>query len=138
MAELDAPADPQVVWGARVGLERGYRLETIAVALSADITELREDGSLPGHIRTRTTVLPQHRLLEIRVEGLSIETDPDRTTSREVMNTLFELDSDHNIIILDTASPPLFTQRIVLVDPHGQPFAAKVGAGMGEPQPFLP
>ncbi|SER77160.1 hypothetical protein SAMN05216188_115105 [Lentzea xinjiangensis] len=136
MAAPDVSADLQVVWGARVGIERGYRLEAIAVALSADIAELREDGGLPSHVHTRITVLPQHRLLEIRVEGLSIETDPDRTTSREVMNALFELASDHNIITLDTVSPPLFTQRIVLVDSYGQPFAAKVGAGMGEPEPF--
>jgi hypothetical protein len=94
MAEPDVPMDLQVVWGARVEIERGYRLEAIAVQLSADIAELREDGGLPSHIHTRITVLPQDRLLEIRVEGLSVETDPDRTTSREVMNTLFELPVD--------------------------------------------
>ncbi len=138
MPEPDIPMDLQVVWGARVEAERGYRLEAIAVQLSADIAELREDGGLPEHLRTCVTVLPQHRVLEIRVEGLSIDTDPDRTTSREVMNTLFELASDHNIITLDTTSPPLFTQRILLVDHYGQPFAAKVGAGMGEPEPFTP
>lgn len=49
------------------------------------------------------------------------------------MNTLFELASDHNIITLDTTLPPLFTQRIVLVDPYGQPFAAKAGAGIANP-----
>lgn len=138
MTEPDVPVDLQVVWGARVDTERGYGLEAIAVALSADIAELREDGGLPDHVHTRITVLPQHRLLEIRVEGLLIETDPDRTTSREVMNTLFELASDHNIITLDAVSPPLFTQRILLVDHYGRPFAAKVGAGMGEPDPFTP
>ncbi len=138
MAEPDVPAELQVVWGARVEIERGYRLEAIAVALSADIAELREDGGLPSHIHTRITVAPQHRLLEIQVEGLSIETDPDHTTSREVLNTLFELASNHNIITLDAVSPPLFTQRIMLVDHDGQPFAAKVGAGMGEPEPFTP
>lgn len=51
--------------------------------MSADIAELREEGGLPDHIHTRITVLSQHRVLEIRVEGLSVETDPDRTTSRE-------------------------------------------------------
>lgn len=91
MAEPNVPAGLQVVWGARVDIERGYRLEVIAMALSADIAELREDGGLPDHVHTRIAVLPQHRLLEIRVEGLSVETDPDRATSREVMNTLFEL-----------------------------------------------
>jgi hypothetical protein len=83
-------------------------------------------------------MLPQKRTLEIQVEGLSIGTDPDRTTSREVMNTLFELASDHNIITLDAASPPLFTRRIVLFDHHGQPFAAMLGVGMVEPEPFMP
>lgn len=58
MAEPDVPADLQVVWGARVGIERGYRLEAIAVQLCADIAELREDGGLPDHIHTRITVLP--------------------------------------------------------------------------------
>ncbi|WP_460393638.1 hypothetical protein [Actinophytocola sediminis] len=136
MPERDTPMDLHVVWGSRVAVERGYRLEAIAVQLSADIAELREDGCLPEHIHTRVTVLPEQRVLEIRVEGLSVETDPDRTASRDVMNTLFELGSDHNIITLDAESPPLFTQRILLVDPFGQPFAAKVGAGMGEPEPF--
>jgi len=138
MPESDVPVELQVVWGARVELERGYRLEAIAVQLSADIAELREDGGLPDYIHTRVTVLAQQRVLEIQVEGLSVETDPDRTASREVMNTLFELASDHNIVTLDATSPPLFTQRIVLIDPNGQPFAAKVGAGMGEPEPFTP
>ncbi|ONI91284.1 hypothetical protein ALI22I_09455 [Saccharothrix sp. ALI-22-I] len=105
---------------------------------SDDIASLRKNGGLPHHVRTRITVLPRQRVLEILVEGLSVENDPNRTTSREVMNTLFELAGDHNIITLDAASPPLFTQRIVLVDHHGHPFAAKVGAGMGEPEPFMP
>jgi hypothetical protein len=42
--------------------------------------------------------------------------------------------SDHNIIALDAVTPPLSTQHIVLVDPFGQPFAAMVGAGVGEPE----
>jgi len=140
MAEPDGPSDLQVIWGAQVDIERGHRLEAIAVNLCADIAELREDGGLPDHLRTLITILPQHRVLQIRVEGLSVETDPDRTTIREVMNTLFELASDHNIIPLDPdpTSPPLFTQHIVLVDPHGHPFAAKIGAGMGEPEPVTP
>ncbi|WP_158853145.1 hypothetical protein [Saccharothrix deserti] len=138
MPEPEFPVDLLVVWGARVDSERGYRLEAIAVQLSDDIVSLRENGGLPHHVRTRITVLPRQRILEILVEGLSVETDPDRTTSREVMNTLFELASDHNIITLDAASPPLFTQRIMLVDHHGHPFAAKVGAGMGKLKPFMP
>jgi hypothetical protein len=68
-------------------------------------------------VHTRISALPQPGLLEIRVEGLSVETDPDRTTSREVMHPLFELASDQAITTLDAASTPLFTQRIVLGRP---------------------
>lgn len=138
MLEPESPMGFLVVWGAQVDIERGYRLEAIAVRLSNDIASLRENGGLPDRARTRITVLPQQRVLEILVEGLSVETDPDRTTSRKVLNTLFELASDHNIITLDDASPPLFTQRIVLIDHHGQPFAAMIGSGMGEPESFMP
>jgi len=83
-AESDVPADLRVVWGARVETERGHRLEAIAVQLSAAMAELRDDSGLPydTHPHHRAA---QHRLLEIRVEGLSIETDPNHTTSREVM-----------------------------------------------------
>lgn len=44
--------------------------------------------------------------------------------------------SRHNIVALDAVTPPLFTQHIVLVDSFGQPFAAMVGAGVGEPEPI--
>jgi hypothetical protein len=79
-------------------------------------------------VRTVITVLPQQWVLEIRVEGLSVEADPDRTTT----SALFELASDHNIVALDATTPPLFTQRILLVGSDGQPFSAMIGAGVGE------
>jgi len=60
-------------------------------------------------------ILPQQRVLEIRVRGLSVEADPDRTTIREVAHTLFELASYFNNVTSDGATPPLFTQRILLV-----------------------
>jgi hypothetical protein len=33
---------------------------------------------------------------------------------------------------LDAAAPPLFTQRILLVDSDGRPFSAMIGAGVGD------
>jgi hypothetical protein len=87
---------------------------------------------IPPNAYTAITVLPQQRMPEIRVDGLSVEADPDRTMIREVMNTRSELASYHNIIALDGTTPPLFTQRILLVDAHGRPFAAMVGAGVGD------
>jgi hypothetical protein len=58
------------------------------------------------------------------------------TTIREVTNTLFELASYFNIVALDGATPPLFTQRILLVGTDGRPFSALVGAAVGEVEPF--
>nr|WP_225954662.1 hypothetical protein [Kibdelosporangium phytohabitans] len=107
-------------------------MEAAAVRLAEGIAELRDDGGIPTHVRTVITVLPQQRVLEIRVEGLSIETDPDRTTIREVTHALFELASDHNIVTLDATTPPLFTQRILLIGSDGRPFSAMVGSGVGD------
>ncbi|WP_238413079.1 hypothetical protein [Saccharothrix deserti] len=50
------------------------------------------------------------------------------------MTALFELVGDHNIIALNVLTPPLSTQYIALVDPFGQPFAAMIGTGVGEPE----
>jgi hypothetical protein len=110
-------------------------LEAAAVRLSEDIAELRRDGGIPDHVRTVIGILPQQRVLEIRVEGLSVEADPDRTTIREVTTTLFEVASDFNIVALDAETPPLFTQRILLVGADGQPFSAMIGAAVGDVEP---
>ena len=121
-----------VIWGHRAGVGPGYTLEAAAVRLAADIAELGNVEGIPPHVYTAITVLPQQQMLEIRVDGLSVEADPDRTMIREVMNTLFELVSYHNTIALDATTPPLFTQRILLVDADGSPFAAMMGAGVGD------
>ena len=124
--------DGKVVWGASVGTGPGYTLEAAAVRLAEDIAEMRADGGIPAHVHTVITVLPHQRVLEIQVEGLLIEADPDRTTIREVTTTLFELASYHNIIALDATAPPLFTQRILFLDTDGHPFHAMLGAGVGD------
>ncbi|RSM34921.1 hypothetical protein DMA12_46300 [Amycolatopsis balhimycina DSM 5908] len=121
-----------MLWGARAGVGLGYTLEAAAVRLAEDIAELRVDGGLPAHVCTVITVLPQQRVLEIRVEGLSVEADPDRTTIREVTHTLFELASYHNIVALDATTPPL------LVDSDGRPFSAMVGSGVGDVDSVTP
>ncbi|MCE7010082.1 hypothetical protein LWC34_45850 [Kibdelosporangium philippinense] len=64
--------------------------------------------------------------------GLSIDADPDFTTIREVTYALFELASAHNVAPLDASTPPMFTQRILLVDAHGQPTFALMGTGISE------
>ena len=132
MTNFEGTADCLVLWGARAGVGVGYTVEPAAARLVEDIAELREDGGIPTHVCTVITVLPQQRVLEIRVEGLSFEADPDRTTIREVTQALFELVSYHNIVALDATTPPLFTQRILLVDSHGRPFSAMIGSAVGD------
>ena len=84
MTPFESTVDCFVFWGARAGVGLGYTVEAVAVRLADDIAELRNDGGIPEYVRTVITVLPQQRVLEIRVEGLSVEADPDRTTIREV------------------------------------------------------
>ncbi|MEV6825579.1 hypothetical protein [Amycolatopsis sp. NPDC051102] len=138
MTRFESTVDCLVMWGARAGVGLGYTLEAAAVRLAEDIAELRIDGGLPAHVCTVITVLPQQRVLEIRVEGLSIEADPDRTIIREVTHALFELASYHNIVALDATTPPLFTQRILLVDSDGRPFSAMIGAAVGDVDAVTP
>ncbi|MFF0147036.1 hypothetical protein ATK36_5351 [Amycolatopsis sulphurea] len=132
MTRFESTVDCLVLRGARAGVGLGYTLEAAAVRLADDIAELRVDGGLPAHMCTVITVLPQQRVLEIRVEGLSVEADPDRTTIREVTHALFELASYHNIVALDATTPPFFTQRILFVDREGRPFSAMIGSGIGD------
>jgi hypothetical protein len=138
MVRFESTVDCLVLWGARAGIGPGHTVEAAAVRLAEDIAELRDDGGIPVHVRTVITVLPQQRVLEIRVEGLSVETDPDRLTIREVTDALFELASHHNIVALDATTPPLFTQRILLVDSDGRPFTAMIGAGIGDVEAVTP
>ncbi|WP_063797816.1 hypothetical protein [Saccharothrix sp. NRRL B-16348] len=132
----DRPVDDHAVLGQRAAFGPGHTLEATATRLVDSIGELRADGCLPPAIRTTVTVLPHQRRLDIRVEGLSPHTDPDRTQIRTVMNVLFELASFHNIVVLDDHTPPLFTQRILLIGTDGLPFAGLIGAAVGDVEPL--
>lgn len=131
MTSRDSTIDTLVIRGANAGIGLGHTLEAAAVRLSDDIAELREHGGIPTHVDTLIVVYPKQRILEIQIEGLSPHTDPDRTTIREVTYALFELASYYNIVTLDAALP-VFTQRILLLDPDGRAFHALVGAAVGE------
>jgi hypothetical protein len=131
----DRPVDDHAVLGLHAAFGPGHTLEATATRLVESIGELRADGCLPPGIRTTVTVLPRQRRLDIRVEGLSPHTDPDRTKIRTVMNVLFELGSFHNIVVLDDHTPPLFTQRILLIGTDGLPVAGLIGAAVGDIEP---
>ncbi|MFE2755424.1 hypothetical protein ACFXGA_25820 [Actinosynnema sp. NPDC059335] len=136
MDEFLRSPDSAMVRGAKAGDGPGHTLEAIAVRISHDITEARERGDLPAYTRTVVTVLPWQRMLHIRVEGF--DTVPAPATSRAVITTLFDLVSAYNIIPLDPVALPTFVQQVVLVNQYGQPFAAIVGAGVGEVEPVTP
>lgn len=125
-----------VVHGLAAGTGRGYSLEATAVRLAHAITELRAEGGLPEHVETRTEINLRRRELVVRVWGLSPEDGPDRIQAHAVLQTLFELASFHNIVPLDSTVAPLFTQRILLLDHQQRPFAALVGAGLGDVEPL--
>ncbi|GAB2677201.1 hypothetical protein GCM10027271_42530 [Saccharopolyspora gloriosae] len=125
------PENTYAIHGLRAGTGHGYSLEATAVRLADAITELRADDGLPAHINTRIEINPQQRELVLRVWGLSVEADPDRTQIRYVMLTLFELASFHNIVPLDTTAP-LFTLKILLIDHCERPVAGLVGSGVGD------
>ena len=130
------PEYTYAVHGLAAGLGRGFSLEAAAVRLADAIGELRDDGDLPARLHTHTDINPHRRTLTLRGRGLCPDDDPDRTEARSVLATLFQLASFHNIVPLDESTPPLFTMRIVLLDRHDRPFAALVGAGMGETEPL--
>lgn len=130
------PENTYAVHGLAAGTGRGYSLEAATVRFADAIDQFREQGGLPERLRTRIEIDPQRRELTLRGWGLSPDDDPDRTESRRVLHTLFELASFHNIIPLDTYVPPLFTQRILLLDQADRPFAALVGAGIGDTEPL--
>ena len=110
------PKYTYAVHGLASGTGRGFSLEAVAVRLADAIGELRDDGELPDHLHTRIEVAPPSRELTLRGWGLAPEADPDRTESRHVLHTLFELASFHNIVPLDAGTPPLFTVRILLLE----------------------
>lgn len=136
MTRFESTVDCLALRGARAGIGPGFTVEAAAVRLADDIAEMRDDGGIPSHVRTVITVLPQQQVLEIRIEGLSVEADPDRTTIRDVTHTLFELASYHNVVALDDTAPPLFTQRILVMGTDGRPFAALIGAAVGDVEPL--
>lgn len=120
-----------VVCGDRAGVGSGYTLEASAVRLAIGITELRENGVLPEHVRTVTTVLPQQAVLEIQVQGLGRDAGTCLASLLRMAGALFDLASRYNVVPLDPLVPPLFQQRVVLMDSGGREVLSLVGAAAG-------
>lgn len=120
-----------VVCGDRAGVGPGYTLEASAVRLATGVTELRENGVLPAHVRTVTAVEPQRGVLEIHVEGLAGDACTDLASLLRMAGALFDLASRYNVVPLDPLVAPLFEQRVMLMGSDGRAALTLVGAAAG-------
>ncbi|MEU3275067.1 hypothetical protein ABZ639_29820 [Saccharomonospora sp. NPDC006951] len=109
-------------------------LPSIAALLADAVGELRRDGEFPGRAKVSFGV-GDSRWLDVRVEGLSPSSDPDRTETMAALRTLFELSSHANLVDISARTPALFLPRILAVDESGLPYAGVLGAAMGDVHP---
>jgi hypothetical protein len=116
-------------------LEIGGSLPAIAAHLVREVRELRERGEFPERASVQIDVGPEDRLLDILIMGMSPDDDPDRRETLTALSTVFELAGHANVIDITGAVEPLFTTRILAVDPQGVPYAGLIGAGVGEIHP---
>jgi hypothetical protein len=120
-----------VVCGDRAGVGPGYTLEASAVRLATGVTELRENGVLPAHVRTVTAVEPQRGVLEIHVAGLTGDACTDLACLLRTAGALFDLASRYNVVPLDPCIPPLFEQRVVIMGTDSRAVLTLVGVAAG-------
>ena len=114
-----------------------YSLAVTARLLADDIAQLRQRGGIPPHIRTVVSALTPQRVLAVDIFGLSLTTDPERTTAYAVMTAVFELASAYNIVGFSDDAEILFTQRILVFDGSATPYAGLVGTAMGSVDQLL-
>jgi hypothetical protein len=118
-------------------LELGPSLSAVAGHLVEEVGELRTQGGFPERASVCVDVDADLRELDIRIEGLSPEQDPDRVRTMAAIRCVFELASHANVVDVTGAVAPLFTTRILAVDDGGVPYAGLIGAGMGDIHPTV-
>jgi hypothetical protein len=91
MPQIESTPVGRLICGDRAGVGLGYTLEATAVRLAEGIAELRETGGIPRHVRTVTTVLPQLAVLEIRIDGLTLDARSDLARLLRVAGAVFDL-----------------------------------------------
>ncbi|WIX77006.1 hypothetical protein QRX50_37180 [Amycolatopsis carbonis] len=102
-----------------------------------EVGELRAQGQFPERATVCVDVGSDLRELDVRIEGLSPERDPDLDETMAAIRYVFELASHANVIDVTGAVAPLFTVRILAVDQEGVPYAGLIGAGMGDIHPTV-
>ena len=131
---IDAYSQDHVMRGSSAQVR--YSLAMTARLLAEDIADLRDGGGLPAYVRTVVSALTPQRMLLVEVFGLSLKLDPERTIARSVLTAIFELASAYNVVGLADDAETLFHQRVLLIDPDGNPYAGLVGAAMGMVEPL--
>lgn len=119
-------------------LELGTSLSAVAAHLVHEVGELRVQGEFPECASVCVDIGPDRRELDVQIEGLSPERDPDRTETMAAIRHVFELASHANVIDITGSAEPLFTVRILAVDSDGVPYAGLIGAGIGDIHPAVP
>lgn len=119
-------------------LEIGHSLSDVAAHLLREVHQLRALDEFPAQASLRIAVDFDTDQLDITVEGLSPEADPDRISTRTALHTIFEIAGHVNLIDVTGTRPPRFTLRILAVDESGKPYAGLIGTGMGDIHPVDP
>ncbi|TDQ00473.1 hypothetical protein [Labedaea rhizosphaerae] len=116
-------------------LEVAHTLPAIAARLLHEVGELRDLGEFPAQASVRVDIKSDQDQLDITLEGLSPESDPDRVSTMTALRTVFELAGHLNLIDVTGRRPPWFTLHMLAVDRAGRPYAGLVGTGMGDIHP---
>ncbi|WP_431903134.1 hypothetical protein [Amycolatopsis thermoflava] len=118
-------------------LEFGRSLAAVAGFIVREVAELRALGEFPECATVRVDVAADSRRLDIRIDGLSPDQDPDRVATLAALRAVFEIGSQANLVDVTTAAAPLFTHRILAVGRDGVPYAGLIGAGVGDLHPVV-
>jgi hypothetical protein len=119
-------------------LEVGHTLPGIAARLLDEVDKLRALDEFPTQASLRVDVTADQDQLDITLEGLSPESDPDRINTRTALHAIFEIAGHLNLIDVTGRRPPWFTLRMLAVDQTGRPYAGLIGTGMGDIHPARP
>jgi len=115
-------------------------LREVARRLRQDLLDVQADGLLPSWLLFG--VEPDESgpvgVLCVTVAGLPRPADPESSTTRQVVRTVFELASHYNRVYLAHPYCARFLQYITTLTDHGTLGAVWITTMFGEPEPHTP